>query len=63
MSLYLNSIQISEQNNNDNNNNYVTNNNDQLNVTEMKERQINYTINYFILHSIFTSFEFRTKNL
>ena len=62
MSLYLNSIQISEQNNNDNNN-YVTNNNDQLNVTEMKERQINYTINYFILHSIFTSFEFRTKNL
>ena len=62
MSLYLNSIQISEQNNN-NNNNYVTNNNDQLNVTEMKERQINYTINYFILHSIFTSFEFRTKNL
>ena len=64
MSLYLNSFQISEQNNNnDYNNNYMINNNEQLNISEIKERQINYAIYFFILHRIFTSFELRTKNL
>jgi len=62
MSLYLNSFQISEQNNNNYNNNMI-NNSEQLNISEIKERQINYAINFFILHKIFTSFELRTKNL
>ena len=63
MSLYLNSFQISEQNNNNYNNNNMINNNEQLNISEIKERQINYAINIFILHKIFISFELRTKNL
>ena len=30
---------------------------------EINEKQINYVVNLFILHGIFTSFEMRTKYL
>ena len=57
MSLITNNISISEQNNN----NYPNKN--QIEQSEIKEKQINYSINLFILHGIFTSFELRTKYL
>ena len=57
MSLITNNISISEQNNN----NYPNKN--QIEQSEIKENQINYAINLFILHGIFTSFELRTKYL
>ena len=57
MSLITNNISISEQNNN----NYPNKN--QIEQSEIKEKQINYAINLFILHGIFTSFELRTKYL
>ena len=49
----INNIQISQQNNNDEN----------IEYSDINEKQINYAINLFILHGIFTSFEIRTKNL
>ena len=49
----INNIQISQQNNN----------NENIEYSDINEKQINYTINLFILHGIFTSFEIRTKNL
>ena len=57
MSLITNNISISEQNNN----NYPNKN--QIEQSEIKEKQMNYAINLFILHGIFTSFELRTKYL
>jgi len=57
MSLITNNISILEQNNN----NYPNKN--QIEQSEIKEKQINYAINLFILHGIFTSFELRTKYL
>ena len=57
MSLITNNISISEQNNN----NYPNKN--QIEQSEIKEKKINYAINLFILHGIFTSFELRTKYL
>ena len=51
-------MSLSEQGNNS-----IYMNNIQQNQSEMEERQINYAINLFILHGIFTSFELRTKNL
>ena len=38
-------------------------NNIQQEQSEIKEKQLNYAINLFILHGIFTSFELRTKYL
>ena len=52
MSLITNKLQISEYSNNI-----------QKEQPEIKEKQLNYAINLFILHGIFTSFEIRTKNL
>ena len=52
MSLMTNDLQISEYSNNI-----------QQEQSEIKEKQLNYAINIFILHGIFTSFEIRTKNL
>ena len=49
----INSMQISQQNNN----------NENIEYSDINEKQINYAINLFILHGIFTSFEIRTKNL
>jgi hypothetical protein len=49
----INSMQISQQNNNNKN----------IEYSDINEKQINYAINLFILHGIFTSFEIRTKNL
>jgi hypothetical protein len=49
----INNIQISQQNNN----------NENIEYSDINEKQINYAINLFILHGIFTSFEIRTKNL
>lgn len=49
----INNIQISQQNNN----------NENMEYSDINEKQINYAINLFILHGIFTSFEIRTKNL
>ena len=57
MSLITNNISMLEQNNN----NYPNKN--QIEQSEIKEKQINYSINLFILHGIFTSFELRTKYL
>ena len=57
MSLITNNISMLEQNNN----NYPNKN--QIEQSEIKENQINYAINLFILHGIFTSFELRTKYL
>jgi hypothetical protein len=57
MSLITNNISMLEQNNN----NYPNKN--QIEQSEIKEKQINYAINLFILHGIFTSFELRTKYL
>lgn len=57
MSLITNNISILEQDNN----NYPNKN--QIEQSEIKEKQINYAINLFILHGIFTSFELRTKCL
>ena len=57
MSLITNNISILEQNNN----NYPNKN--QIEQSEIKEKKINYAINLFILHGIFTSFELRTKYL
>lgn len=57
MSLITNDISMLEQNNN----NYPNKN--QIEQSEIKEKQINYAINLFILHGIFTSFELRTKYL
>lgn len=57
MSLITNNISILEQNNN----NYPNKN--QIEQSEIKEKQINYAINLFILHGIFQSFELRTKYL
>jgi hypothetical protein len=57
MSLITNNISILEQDNN----NYPNKN--QIEQSEIKEKQINYAINLFILHGIFTSFELRTKYL
>ena len=52
MSLMTNDLQIFEYSNNI-----------QQEQSEIKEKQLNYAINLFILHGIFTSFELRTKNL
>jgi len=52
MSLMTNDLQIFEYSNNI-----------QQEQSEIKEKQLNYAINLFILHGIFTSFEIRTKNL
>ena len=52
MSLMTNDLQISEYSNNI-----------QQEQSEIKEKQLNYAINLFILHGIFSSFEIRTKNL
>ena len=52
MSLISNDFQISDYSNNI-----------QQEQSEIKEKQLNYAINLFILHGIFTSFELRTKNL
>ena len=52
MSLMTNDLQISEYSNNI-----------QKEQSEIKEKQLNYAINLFILHGIFSSFEIRTKNL
>ena len=49
----INSMQISKLNNN----------NENIEYSDINEKQINYAINLFILHGIFTSFEIRTKNL
>ena len=49
----INNIQISQQNNN----------NENIEYSDINEKQINYAINLFVLHGIFTSFEIRTKNL
>ena len=49
----INNMQISQQNNN----------NENIEYSDINEKQINYAINLFILHGIFTSFEIRTKNL
>ena len=49
----INNIQISQQNNN----------NENIEYSDINEKQINYAINLFILHGMFTSFEIRTKNL
>jgi len=49
----INNIQISQQNNN----------NENIEYSDINEKQINYAINLFILHGIFTSFEIHTKNL
>jgi len=57
MSLITNNISMLEQNNN----NYPNKN--QIEQSEIKEKQINYAINLFILHGIFTSFKLRTKYL
>jgi hypothetical protein len=57
MSLITNNISILEQDNN----NYPNKN--QIEQSEIKEKKINYAINLFILHGIFTSFELRTKYL
>ena len=57
MSLITNNISILEQDNN----NYPNKN--QIEQSEIKEKQINYAINLFILHGIFISFELRTKYL
>ena len=57
MSLITNNISISEQNNN----NYPNKN--LIEQSGVEEKQINYAINLFILHGIFTSFELRTKYL
>jgi hypothetical protein len=57
MSLITNNISILEQKNN----NYPNKN--QIEQSEIKEKQINYAINLFILHGIFQSFELRTKYL
>lgn len=57
MSLITNNISILEQNNN----NYPNKN--QIEQSEIKEKQINYAINLFILQGIFQSFELRTKYL
>jgi len=52
MSLMTNDLQIFEYSNNI-----------QQDQSEIKEKQLNYAINLFILHGIFSSFEIRTKNL
>ena len=52
MSLMTRDLKISEYSNNI-----------QQEQSEIKEKQLNYAINLFILHGIFTSFEIRTKNL
>ena len=54
MSLLINDdSQISEYSN-------YKNNNEQI---ELKEKQLNYAVNFFIIHRIYTSFELQTKNL
>ena len=45
-----------------NNNTYIQSNEEQE-ISEINDKQINYVVNLFILHGIFTSFEMRTKNL
>ena len=45
-----------------NDNTYIQSNEEQE-ISEINDRQINYVVNLFILHGIFTSFEMRTKNL
>jgi len=54
------SMQISQTNNN--NNKYNKSIEEEI-FWEINEKQINYVVNLFILHGIFTSFEMRTKYL
>ena len=51
------SLLISEDSKISENNNY---NDEQI---QLKENQLNYAVNFFIIHRIYTSFEFQTKNL
>ena len=53
-------MQISQTNNNNNKYNKSI---EEEKFWEINEKQINYVVNLFILHGIFTSFEMRTKNL
>ncbi len=48
---------------NNNNSNKYNKANEEKEFLEINEKQINYVVNLFILHGIFTSFEMRTKNL
>ena len=45
------------------NDNTFNKSNEEQEISEINDRQINYVVNLFILHGIFTSFEMRTKNL
>jgi len=45
------------------NTNTFNQSNEDQEISEINDRQINYVVNLFILHGIFTSFEMRTKNL
>ena len=53
-------MQISQTNNNNNKYNKSI---EEEKFWEINEKQINYVVNLFILHGIFTSFEMRTKYL
>ena len=52
-------MQIYQQGNDDT----FNKSNEEQEISEINDRQINYIVNLFILHGIFTSFEMRTKNL
>ena len=52
-------MQIYQQGNDDT----FNKSNEEQEISEINDRQINYVVNLFILHGIFTSFEMRTKNL
>ena len=58
-----NTSNISKQISQINNNNKYNKANEEEKFWEINEKQINYIVNLFILHGIFTSFEMRTKNL
>ena len=63
MSLLSNTNNIKMQIYQQGNNNTYIQSNEEQEISEINDRQINYVVNLFILHGIFTSFEMRTKNL
>ena len=63
MSLLSNTNNIKMQIYQQGNDNTYIQSNEEQEISEINDRQINYVVNLFILHGIFTSFEMRTKNL
>lgn len=63
MSLLSNTNNIKMQIYQQGNDNTYIQSNEEQEISEINDRQINYVVNLFILHGIFTSFEMNTKNL